>query len=94
MPTSCDGGNPVSAPGVGGGMPLVTVDLGRQPKPVKCSPHLEVSVQPSDIRRLFINKILEKKPIIIHIYCMFSTVNNIFLTRNLKECKMQFPPLP
>ena len=25
--TDCEGGNPVSAPGVGGNVPLVTVDL-------------------------------------------------------------------
>ena len=27
--TDCEGGNPVSAPGVVGNMPLVTVDLGQ-----------------------------------------------------------------
>ncbi len=32
--TDCEGGNPVSAPGVGGNVPLVTVDLGQQPKSV------------------------------------------------------------
>ncbi len=26
---NCEGGNPVSAPGVGGNVPLVAVDLGR-----------------------------------------------------------------
>ena len=31
----CEGGNRVSAPGVGGNMPLVAV---------KCNPHLEVAV--------------------------------------------------
>ncbi len=30
----CKGGNPISAPGVGGNVPPVTVDLGRQPKSV------------------------------------------------------------
>ncbi len=42
--TDCEDGNPVSAPGVGGNMPLLTVDLGQQPKSVKCSPHLEVAI--------------------------------------------------
>ncbi len=31
----CEGGNPVSAPGVGGNVPLVTVDLGGQPKSLR-----------------------------------------------------------
>ena len=42
---NCKGGESVSAPGVGGNMPLVTVDLGRWPKSVKCSPHLRVAAQ-------------------------------------------------
>ncbi len=46
--TDCEGGNPVSAPGVGGNVGLVAVDLGRQPKPVKCSPHLELAVRPCE----------------------------------------------
>ena len=36
MPTY-EGGNPVSAPDVGGNMPLVAVYLGRQSKSVKCN---------------------------------------------------------
>ncbi len=35
-------------------MPLVTVGLGRQPKSVKCSPHLEVANRPCDVRRFLI----------------------------------------
>ncbi len=54
--TDCEGGNHVSARGVGGNVPLVTVDLGRQPKLVKCtSPHLEVAIQPCDVRQLSLN---------------------------------------
>ena len=34
----CERGNPVSVPGVGGNTALVTVDFGRQPKLVECSP--------------------------------------------------------
>ncbi len=33
-------GNSVSAPGVGGNVPLVAVDMGQQPKSVMCIPHL------------------------------------------------------
>ena len=39
--TDCEGGNPVSAPGVGGTVSLVTVDLGRS---FKCSLHFKVAV--------------------------------------------------
>ena len=35
----CERGSPVSAPGVGGIMSLVTVDLGQCHKSVKCSPY-------------------------------------------------------
>ncbi len=35
---------------VGGNAPLVTVDLGQQPKSVKCSPHLKVGIGPCDVR--------------------------------------------
>ncbi len=47
--TDCEGGSPVSAPRVGGNVPLVTVDLGQQPKSVKSSPHLEVAIQPCEL---------------------------------------------
>ncbi len=42
--TDSEGGNPVSAPGVGCNVPLVAIDLGRCAKSFKCSPHLEVAV--------------------------------------------------
>ncbi len=42
----CEGGNSVSALEVGSNVPLVTVDLGQQPKSDMCSPHLEVIVRP------------------------------------------------
>ena len=41
--TECEGGYPVIAPGVGGNLPIVAVDLGGQPKTGKFSPHLEVA---------------------------------------------------
>ena len=53
--TDCEGGNPVSAPGVGGNVPLMAVDLGQQPTSVKCSPHLEVAVRPFDVRQFLTN---------------------------------------
>ncbi len=59
--TDCEGGNPVSAPGVGGNVPLVTVDLGRQPKSVKCSPHLEVPIRPWDVRQYLTQTFFVKK---------------------------------
>ncbi len=46
------GVNPVSAQGVGGSVPLVTADLEEKkskPKSVKCSPHLELAVQPCEL---------------------------------------------
>ena len=43
--TDCEWGNPVSALGVGGTVPLVAVDLGWQPKPVYCSPHFKEAVR-------------------------------------------------
>ena len=42
--TGYEGGNPVAAQEVGGNMPLVAVDLGGQPKSVKCGPQFEVAV--------------------------------------------------
>ncbi len=54
--TDCEGGNPVSGPGVGGNVPLVTVDLGRQPKSVKCSPHLDVAIQPCEWGEISLKK--------------------------------------
>ncbi len=59
MPTSLrivKGGNPVSTQGVRGNVPLVTVDLGRQPKSIKRSPHLEVAAWRCDVRRYLIQK--------------------------------------
>ncbi len=63
--TDCEGGIPVSVPGVGGNKPLVTVDLGQQPTLVKCSPHLEVAVWPCVVRRSLINILL--------LYTVFNT---------------------
>ena len=42
-------GNPVSAPGEDGILPLVAVNLGRQHKSVKCIPHLEVAIRPCEV---------------------------------------------
>ena len=39
---------PVSVPGVGGNMPLRTVNFGLQPKSTNCSSHLEVAIRPCD----------------------------------------------
>ena len=50
FPLDREEGNPVSDPGVRGYFPLVIVDLGRQPKSVKCSPSLELAVQQSYFR--------------------------------------------
>ena len=47
--TDCEWVNHLSALGVGGNLPLVTVDLGGQPKSVKCSPHLEAAIQPCEL---------------------------------------------
>ena len=56
--TNCDRGNSVSAPGVGGKVPLMTLDLGRQPKSFKCSPHLKVAIRLFDARQFLIKQIL------------------------------------
>ena len=48
----CQGGNPVSAPGVGSNVPLVSVDLVDSPKSVTCSPHITVAFWPCDVEAI------------------------------------------
>ena len=57
IPTDCEGGNPVSAPKVGGNMPLED-SCGCPPKlvDIHSSPQLKVVVQPCDARQFLMNK--------------------------------------
>ena len=53
--TDCEGGVTLfQLQGVGGNVPHVVVDLGRQPKSVKCSPHHEVVIRPCHVLQVHI----------------------------------------
>ena len=59
----CKGGSLVPAPGVHvcDAVPLVTVDLNQQPKPFKCSPHINVAIRPVGEKRFLIKTKQEPK---------------------------------
>ena len=65
--TDCEGGNLVSAQGVGGNVPLVVV---------KCSPYLEVAIWPCHVRRSLIKTLMY---ISKHSYLHFSTSFGVIL---------------
>ena len=76
IPTDCEGGNSTSAIGVGDNMPLVAVDLGRQPESVECSPHLEFAIPPGDVRRFLMFKVVchEMNHFLIYVFLSYCFV--------------------